>query len=137
MKLIVKLYRVTTIPTAELIAVAGVDPEQALASGNPMPFTSQKLAAKIKEKFGSHPPRFKIFYPNELFVNKTTVGVEVMSFNILSAETPHAGLVLSDPLCPQDIDRVDGAIESELSRLGLGTDFEGYEWRQNYEVKGN
>lgn len=139
MKLIVKLYRVTTVQTAELIAAAGLDPEKSLELGasNPVPFTSQKLAVRIKEQYGNHPPRFKIFYPTELFMNKTTVGIEVMGFNILAAETPHAGLVLADPMNPQDIDRVDGAIESELNRLGIGTDFEGYEWRQSYEVKGN
>lgn len=129
MKLIAKLYRVTTIRTAELLAVLGKDPD---CDG-----TSAELAAKIRERFGRSTPRFNIFYPSDLAVPKTVVGMEAMSFDVREANVPMAGIVMADPLRQQDVDRIDGAIEAELNRMGIWTEFIGFEWRMAYEIEGN
>jgi hypothetical protein len=128
MKLTVSLYRVTTIRTAELLAAAGLEQDSNINS----PWMSL-----IKDAFKPFPPRFKIFYPADPKAAKTVVGVEAMSFDITEVNVPMAGLVTADPMSPQDVDRLDGGIESELNRMGISTGFERYEWRIAYEVKGN
>lgn len=129
MKLSVKLYRVTTIRSDELLAAAGFDPAATA------PSTAQ-LSAAIKEKFNPLANRFRFFFST--FVGqKIVVGMEAMSFDITQAEIPQAGLVMTDPMSPQDVDRIDGAMESELNRMGIGADFENYEWRVAYDTKGN
>ena len=129
MKLIVKMYRVTTVRTDELIAAAGYDPDSIT--------NTEKLISVMREKFAPFAPRFKIFYPAEIDALTTVAGMEAMSFDVSEAEHPRAGLVLVDPMDPNDVARTDGALESELNRIGVGTDFVGYEWRLAYEVKGN
>ena len=130
MKITGKLYRTTTIRTAELIAAVGKDPETEM--------TGAELAALVKAKFGPLPPRFTIFYPGDTRFSKSlVVGLECMVFDVQEVKTPMAGLVMADPMKPQDIDRVDGAIESELNRFGIWTDFSNYDFRFSYECKGN
>lgn len=130
MKLTVKVYRVTYIPGDELLAAAGFDPSAPNTPGH------AQLMAAIKEKFSPLANRFKIFF-NTFVSQKLVVGMEAMSFDIQQPETPQAGLVMTDPMLPQDVDRIDGALESELNRMGIGADFENYEWRVAYETKGN
>jgi len=130
MKLKVKLYRVVTIPTADLVEIVGGAPEN---FKDPIGM----LSTAVNEKFRPMAPRFKIFYPVSLTISKTVIGMEAMSFDVTQAEIPQAGLVMTDPMLPQDVDRIDGALEGELNRMGLGADFEGYEWRIAFETKGN
>lgn len=130
MKMTVKLYRVTSIFTKDLVEVVGGQPE---SFKDPI----GRLSEALREKFSPMSPRFKIFFPASLNQIKTNVGMEAMSFNIQDASTPQAGLVMADPMLPQDVDRLDGALEGELNRMGLGADFENYEWRVAYETKGN
>lgn len=129
MLLTVKLYRVTTIRTAELLAGAGLDVDKAM--------DGPELLAIIKQKYKPMAQRFKIFAPPDTTVSKTVVGMEAIAFDIPNANVAMSGLVYADPMTPEDIARLDGAIESELNRLNCGTDFKGYEWRCAYEVKGN
>ena len=129
MKLIVKLYRVTTIRTAELMAGCGLDPEKVIDGA--------ALLTAVKNKFKPLAPRFHIFAPPDTTVKKTVVGTEAISFDVLEADAPMAGLVYADPMKPEDIARIDGSIESELNRLNCSTDFIGYEWRCAYTVIGN
>ena len=129
MKLMTTLYRVTTIRTAELIAAVGKDPDTEI--------TGSELNQLVKEKFGPLAPRFRIFVPPDSSVTKTIVGCEAMCFDVPEANVPMAGLVMVDPMEPKDVDRIDGAIESELNRLGLGTEWQGYEWRFYFRTLGN
>lgn len=129
MKIIVKLYRTTTVPTSEVLAAAGMDPD---TEGPSAP-----VMHALREKYGPFPPRFEFFLPADTSVIKTVIGMETMSFDVPEANLPKAGLVLADPMTSQDIDRVDGAIESELGRMGISTNFEGYEWRLAFRTKGN
>jgi hypothetical protein len=128
MKLTVSIYRVTTIKTAELIAAVGLEPDQ-------IDYTS--WISLIQKSFKPFPPNFKIFYPADPKASKTVIGMEVMSFDITEANHPMAGLVLADPMNPQDVDRLDGGVEAELNRMGISTGFERYEWRVAYSVSGN
>jgi len=126
MKLTVKLYRVTTIRTEDLVGAIGEKDDPGAELGN-----------LIKTRFYPHPPRFHIFFPDTSCCSKTVVGMEIMAFDLEETGIPMAGLVLADPMSPQDIDRIDGAIESELNRMNIFTDFLNYEYRVAYERKGN
>ena len=123
-KVTVRLYRVTTIPTAELIAAVGGDPKQDV----PTPI----LDKNVREKFKYFNPGFKIFYSTTV---KTVVGMEAMIFDISTPSVAMAGLISSDPLDPIDVARIEGALEGELNRMRIGTDFQNYEWRFEYEWK--
>ncbi len=125
MKLTAKLYRVTTIRTDELIAACGKDPKL----GN----WTEQLEALVNVKYRPLAPRFQIWTSG----TKTVVGMEVMAFDVQDANIPMAGLVMADPMIPQDVDRVDGALESELNRMNISTNFDHFEWRFGYEIKGN
>ena len=130
MKITGKLYRTTTIRTAELIAAVGKDPETEM--------TGAELAALVKDRFGPLAPRFQIFYPGDTRFSKSlVVGIESMVFDVQDVKVPMAGLVTTDPMNRQDVDRVDGAIESELNRIGVYTGFENYDWKFLYDIKGN
>jgi hypothetical protein len=130
MKITGKLFRTTTIRTAELIAAVGKDSETEMIGA--------ELAALVKDRFGPLAPRFQIFYPGDTRFSRTlVVGLESMVFDVQDVKVPMAGLVTADPMNAQDIDRVDGAIESELNRMGVYTGFEGFEWRFFYDIKGN
>ena len=130
MKLTGKLYRATTIRTAELVAACGKDSETEMSGA--------ELAALVKSQYGPLTPRFTIFYPGDTRFSKTlVVGLEIMCFDVQEVKTPMAGLVMADPMKPQDVDRADGAIESELNRLGIWTDFASYDYKFSYEIKGN
>jgi hypothetical protein len=125
MKITAKLYRVTTIRTAELLAAVGLDSD--------IQISPAELSMKVRQEYGPLAPRFQ-FWISE---SKTVCGIEAIAFDLQDVNVPMAGLVMVDPLISQDVDRTDGAIESELNRMNIGTDFFGYEWRIAYEVKGN
>ena len=123
-KVTVRLYRITTIPTTELIAAVGEDPKEDIPSIG--------LDKLIKEKFRYFNPGFKIFYSTSV---KTVVGMEAMVFDITTPSMAMAGLISSDPLNPIDVARIEGALEGELNKMGIGTNFQNYEWRVAYEWK--
>lgn len=141
MKTTVKLYRITTINCGQLAAAASIDVEKLESIAH--------LESVVRKAFYPLAPRFRIFYPSEQLFEAVKpimrsawafpgqAGMECMSFDILEASRPQAGMVLTDPMLPQDVDRVDGALESELNRLGIGKDFDGFEWRMTYDIKGN
>jgi hypothetical protein len=129
MKIIVKLYRVTTIRTAELLAAAGEDPESEM--------TGTELSQLVKDNFGPLHPTLQIFYPADTSFRKTVVGMEAMLFDLQDVNIPQSGLIMVDPISPQDVDRIDGAVEAELNRMGISTDFECFEWRMVYQIIGN
>ena len=124
MKLIAKMFRTTTIRTAELVAAIGKDVYSPI---------DNELAALVRQKFYPLAPRFQFWISG----SKTIAGIEIMAFDVQDVNMPMAGLVLVDPIATHEIDRVDGALESELNRMGCGTDFAGYEYRIAYELKGN
>jgi len=145
MKLTVSLYRSTTVPTKDLITIAGLEVKDSVdGEGEPCfvlndgrPLTERALNTSLREQYAPLAPRFRIFYPTNLTSKYTTLGIEVMSFDLTEAQIPKAGIVYADPINPQDIERVDGALESELGRLGLNVPEEEFDWKMAYETKGN
>ena len=122
MKLIVSLYRTVDFGAdwlkANLPIEAGV---------------SKPLDEALRERFGPQAPRFRIWKT----ARKATAGIEVMTFDVDKCDTPQAGLVMADPRDSLEVARVDGALRSELERLGIPVDAENIQWRLNYETKGN
>lgn len=120
MKLLVALYRTVDFPsawlTANINAVSGVS-----------------LQSSLAQRFGPFAPRMKFFESSA----KTTAGIEVMSFDVEAGETPQAGVVMADPIDPVEINRVDGALRSELERMGIPMDADNFQWRIYYQTKGN
>ena len=127
MKWKVTIYRATTIRTADLISVVNGPADKALKAA--------EIRELVKQEFYPQPPGFKIFYaPSDL--TKTTVGFEAMCFDIVEANVPMAALVTLDPVDPNDVARMEGAVEGELNRMGLSTNFEGYGWYATAEPIG-
>jgi hypothetical protein len=123
MKLEVTLYRVASIPTGDLAA-------------NLKKTEGGVTEAQLRERFGVLAPRFKIWV-GPVQPRKSLAGMEVMSFSVLDAAVPQAGLVHGDPIDPQELARIDGGLRGELERLGIQSDAAEYEWRLHYVVKGN
>ena len=132
MKLKVTILRCAAVPTDHLL----VD-----VSGENNPVEA------FKDRYRPFAPRLLIFWPPqhpvyedggpEIHKGKTTVGIECMTFDVSDANVPMAGIVLADPLRGEDVARVDGALLSELERLGTPIDDDQIEWKTYYEVKGN
>jgi hypothetical protein len=128
MKWKVTIYRATTIRTSDLISVVNGPADK--------PLTSVEIRELVKAEFYPQPPGFKIFYaPSD--ITKTTVGFEAMCFDIVEEAVPMAALVSLDPMDPQDVARMEGAVEGELNRMGLSTNYEGYNWYAVAEKTGN
>lgn len=124
MPMIVEFYRVASIPTEHLYGAVGLDSHE--------PVQSDVAEAALRRRFGPHlPPGIKIFWGDR----RTVVGIEAMSFSLTDDSIPMAGLAQADPMDPDAIHRIDGALESELKRWGVWTKPEDYEWRAAYEVK--
>ena len=119
-KITVRICRVAKVPTQFLRGCVG-------AGGDATP---SQVYDMILDNFGPLAPGVDFFVEGV----KTVVTKEVMAFDIRAKDTPFAGIASADMLTPNDIARVDGAIESELARMGITSTPEEYEWRALYEV---
>jgi len=95
-----------------------------------------------KEKFGPVAGRMKIFWnfrQLESLPKMTTIGTVVMSFKLDKAEQPQAGAIEADFLNRDEILRQEGALLSELERMGLFivTNEDPFEWKLTYSLSGN
>lgn len=131
MKLIASLYRTVTVPTSNLIAAAQID--EPSGDINTIPGGVDQISAALKDEFYPFAPRFKLFWGPRM----TLAGIEAMSFNIEDKDRVPTGIVTADPMKSSDVERIDGALESELGRLGITIDPDEIAWRMHYEVKGN
>lgn len=127
MKISVRLYRVASVPTEHMKALAGHEADAGSAD----------VMASIKDQFGPLLPRLKFFWPDDPTFRTVHVGLEVMAFDLLAANVPTAGLVFHDPIDREEVLRADGALQGELSRIGVWSEPEKFEWRAWYDVKGN
>jgi hypothetical protein len=127
MKINVRLYRVTSVPAERVKAVAGLAADA----------TPGDAMAAIMDEFGPMTPRLKFFWADDADFRTVVVGIEVMGFDLLAPKVPQAGLVFHDPLVREEILMADGALNGELSRIGVYTETDKYEWRVAYEVRGN
>jgi hypothetical protein len=144
MKLSVRLYRTVTVPTDHIAGVVGLDdkgvPTSVLTDLHDAQRTrkDQKAALAnlefaVRKEFWPFARGIRFFFDP----HKTVVGVEAMAFDVSEVNTAMAGLIDADPAVAEDIARLDGALESELGRMGLTVDFDDFTWRLAYEVKGN
>lgn len=120
----VKFYRVARVPTSHLLAAIGLE------SG-----TKVSVArGKMKDNFAPFAPGLAIFW-QDTPSSFTICGMEAMSFSVEANQIPCAGITSCDPCTPKDVDQLDGALKSELSRFGVwvAPDKE-FEWRLTYEL---
>jgi len=127
MKITIKLYRVTTVPTEALAVAAGLSHETV---------DPQRIETALRDKYSPLAPRLVIFW-HSFTTSKTAVGMEALAFSLAEAKVPCAGLAQVDPMESVDVNRMDGALEGELNRMGIYTEFENMEWRCSYDIQGN
>jgi len=138
MKLTVRIYRAAKVKTNSLRAAAGA-PDDA---------DGRKVWSCLLERYGPMAPTLRVFWPpppegedqpREECLDghlNAIVGLEVMSFDVPDMpRVPFSGLVEHEPLDAAEIQRIDGALESEMLRLGVVADADKNEWRCWYEVR--
>ena len=125
-KATIKIYRTARVPTEILKGAAGLDRD-----ANPGVAHDQ-----LVQRYAPFAPRLRIFWPStQGDVGMTIVGMEAQAFSVEADDiVPRAGLVNCDPVRPEDVSQIDGALHSELERMGVYTTVDDYEWRAWYEV---
>lgn len=140
MKLSVRLYRVAKVRMDHLRAAAGITH---LA---PHIHASDSVITKgIIKSFGPMAPGMKVFCaeppnPNDsgyIEPQPGLVGMEMIGFDLPKANAAMAGVVRADPINEKEVDRLDGALQSELSRWGIYVEVTSFETRMAYEKDGN
>jgi hypothetical protein len=99
--------------------------------------TNEQLESKLIEKFGPMAPRFKIFWSPATGYDWAVAGINVLNFDVQEAHVPQAGVMTADPLSKEQILLIDGALVSELERIGVYVDSRSVEWRCIYICNGN
>jgi hypothetical protein len=141
MKLKVKIYRTVLVRVSELLSQAGIDYNNA---DIPM----AEVTRRFRSEMGPLHPLLEVFWPRaetlgEALNYRAQAGMEALTFDVLDVKiegglaTPLQGMVHTDPMDPTAVAHLDGALEGELNRIGVSTNFEGYEWRCTYKVEGN
>lgn len=124
MKLRIKLYRTAKVPAKFVVAAVGAE-----VDSHP-----DVVKARLMENFGPLAPGIVLYNEGSKYV----VAKEIMAFDLKQQNTPFAPtLVTCDPGKPEDIHRADGALQSELSRMGIMTEPKDYEWRTIVLPDGN
>ena len=140
MRVTFKIYRTAKVRTEDLKSVSGLAPEA----------TNDKAAKALSARFGPHFAfGFKVFWGTDPCVmderasgsphSWTVAGVEAMGVELAGpGDTPKAfeGLASLDYMDEKGKHRLDGALASELQRMGLWSDADKFEWRGWYEVRG-
>lgn len=136
MKVTLKVCRAAKIRMEHIRAAAGVDP---MDSG-------QKALQAIHERYGPMAPTFKLIPPPTIDGDAqpdddypyAIALMEVMRFDEMTEPgLPRCGVVEHEPLNAAEVHRVDGALESELGRIGIPVDAEYFQWRSYYEIRGS
>ena len=126
MKIICSLIRICPFPTENLEANLTAPIGAAIA---------KSLEERLADRFGPLAPRFKIWRQDG---KRSYAGIEVMTFDFNAENTPQAGLVMVDPIIAEEVQQVDGALRSEMERLGIDQfKMKDHHWRMEYKQKGN
>lgn len=125
MKVTVRICRTARVATQFVRGCVGADIETPPA----------QVYNKILESFGPIAPGVDFYVEG----SKTLVTKEVMAFDIRAENTPFAarGIATADMLSPEEVARIDGALESELARMGITSNPDEFEWRAMYEAAEN
>jgi hypothetical protein len=115
MKMTAKLFRCAEFRTADVGA------------------TSAEAQAEVAKRGIPRAHGFKVFWGAAVSV----AAMEAMAFVVGDAHVPQSGLVQADPLIPEHIHRLDGALQAALMGFGVYTECEAYQWRMMYETEGN
>ena len=138
-KLSWRLYRCVTIPQSWFSGLLGVSVDTVPA----------KLEEKLRDEFGPFAPRLRIWWAKtsdsgfgatqgeeSSSPGHVTVGIECQAYDLTVKKVPCSGLCSVDPMVPQDVDRVDGALESELNRWGITVEFKDFDWKSEFNLTG-
>jgi hypothetical protein len=123
------LYRCVAIPSAYLMSALNVEvPNQGMSEAE-IKLANIKALSQAKEalmnEFGPLAPGFKIFWNDDTRWNIIVLGMEFLSFSGNSGLIDLTGMFSGQV----DVDRIDGSLNSELSRMGIVSDWTGYHWR--------
>lgn len=129
MKIEMSMWRTTRVPTDHFLATFDFDPKK---TDTGIPEIDQRREGELakeafKKKFAPLAPGFEVFW-GPLTTPFVTVGVQAMSFSAEQSVLT-GGLIDADPMDQAAWNRLDGRIESELSRFGIVADPDAFEWR--------
>lgn len=141
MKLSVRMYRVAKVDMDHLRAAAGLSGYENANEDNKL---DDLVMRGLVKAFGPLAIGLKIFCPERPSVldpegarHFGLVGMEMMGFDLPHAETAVSGIVRADPIDEKDMDRLDGALLSELSRWGIYVEPSWLDTRMAYSKDGN
>ena len=135
----VQLVRAIKVKAEQLVAIANFTPAEksqfdSLTSSDP--HRAQDVDRKIRDTFGPMAIGFKIYWPGTT-EQCATATMEVTTFEVKEPNVPQAGLLTVDALSEKVILLTDGALVSELSRIGVFVDAKDINWRIVYQTAGN
>ena len=134
MKTTVEIFRAIKVRTSELLGIVGLDTKSA--------YSPAQVVEKIMEDFGPSIDNFKILWTpdQDLDQNYTLCGVSVIRFDMADIDeaVPQTKLFhYLDDITVENLNRVDGALFSELNRLGIYSDVKQYSLKAIMTVEGN
>jgi hypothetical protein len=113
------------------VEIPGSDLGEAEAKLANLKATSQAKEA-LMDSFGPLAPGFKVFWNDDARWNQVVLGMEFLSFSATTGLVDLTGMFSGQV----DVDRIDGSLNSELSRMGIVSDWTDYHWRA-YVEKGS
>lgn len=128
MKITVDILRTSKIRTDHFLGILGLDSKATVAQTN----------KKLKDEFSPLAIGFKVIWPQSMSQSFMLVGISVMKFDMKEAgEAFSSSLFLADPINVENVNKIDGALYCEMSRLGLSADMKKFTWNALYEKDGN
>lgn len=128
MKLEVTLSRTVKVPVDHLKMAAGWNNGGALS-----------IEESLRKRFGILAPLLKIYIHEDVesYTGHAFISMEVMRFSLKDPKIPTASIITADPVSYENALMTDGALSSELARLGIEIDTRTIEWSMAYSVSGN
>lgn len=137
MRITVRVCRAAKVKMEHLRAAAGMDPRAPAT-------TSARLLEALMDRYGPLAPTFRLLMPAQLPPDSqpgeehqhAVATMEAMAFDELHEPgQSRCGLIEHEPLDSAEVHRLDGALESELGRIGIPAEAEYFQWRSWYEVR--
>jgi hypothetical protein len=137
MRITVRVCRAAKVKIEHLRAAAGLDPR-----GPSVP--SAKILEALRAQYGPLAPTFRLLLPAQVQPDAqpgeehsyAIATMEAIAFDELyEPNQSRCGLIEHEPLDSAEVHRLDGALESELGRIGIPAEAEYFQWRSWYEIK--
>lgn len=135
----VQLVRAVNVKAEQLTAIANLTAAE-MNRIQTLPneeLKAQEVDRKIKEIYGPMALRFRLYWPGGMGYVHAIATSEVAAFEVKDPNVPQAGLMTVDALNERETLLTDGALVSELSRIGIYVDAKDIEWRIVYQTNGN